>query len=132
VNLNKVKIMRPTVCYFEIPVNNLERAIMFYSAVFGCEFDCIDVDGNQMANFPSSEEGSGVSGALAKGDTYIPGRQGVRVYFDTESIDKTLANAVAVGGKVLYSKTFIGELGWVAEFEDSEGNCIALSQPLSI
>lgn len=29
-------------------------------------------------------------------------------------------------GKILYPKTAIGELGWVAEFEDCEGNCIAL------
>lgn len=125
--------MHPTVYYFEIPVNDLERAITFYRAVFGCEFERVDVDGNQLANFlPSSEKGSGASGALAKGDSYIPGTQGVRVYFDTESIDKTLANAVAAGGKMLYSKTSIGELGWVAEFEDSEGNCIALSQLLSV
>lgn len=123
--------MRPKVYYFEIPVNDLERAITFYSAVFGCEFDRVDIDGNQMANFPPLEEGSGASGALAKGDSYVPGRQGVRVYFDTDSIDEMLANAIAAGGKVLYSKTSIGELGWVAEFEDSEGNCIALSQPLS-
>jgi hypothetical protein len=122
--------MNPTVYYFEIPVSDLERAITFYSAVFGCELERVDVDGNQMANFPSSEAGSGASGALAKGDSYIAGTQGVRVYFDTESIDETLANAVAAGAKVLYPKTSIGELGWVAEFEDSEGNCIALSQPL--
>ena len=123
--------MHPKVYYFEIPVNNLERAIAFYSTVFGCEFDCVDVDGNQMANFPSLTGGSGASGALAKGDSYIPGTQGIRVYFDTESIDETLANAISAGGKVLYPKTSIGELGWVAEFEDSEGNCIALSQSLS-
>jgi predicted enzyme related to lactoylglutathione lyase len=42
-----------------------------------------------------------------------------------------LANAVAAGGKVLFPKKSIGELGWVAELEDSEGNCIALSQPLA-
>lgn len=124
-------MMRPTVYYFEIPVNNLGRAMTFYRAVLGCEFDRVDVDGNQMANFPSLKEGSRASGALVKGDSYIPGTQGVRVYFDTESIDETLTNVVTAGGKVLYPKTSIGELGWVAEFEDSEGNCIALSQPLS-
>jgi predicted enzyme related to lactoylglutathione lyase len=127
----KSDVMRLTVYYFEIPVNDLERAITFYSAVFGCEFDRVDVDGNQMANFPSLEGVSGASGALAKGDSYIPGTQGIRVYFDTESIDETLAKAVAAGGKVLYPKTSISELGWVAEFEDSEGNCIALSPTLS-
>jgi predicted enzyme related to lactoylglutathione lyase len=124
-------VMRPTVYYFEIPVNDLERAISFYGAVFGCQLDRVDVDGNQMANFPSLEGGSGASGALAKGDSYIPSTQGIRVYFDTDSIDDTLAKAVDAGGKILYPKTSIGELGWVAEFEDSEGNCIALSQPLS-
>lgn len=85
----KSEIMRPTVYYFEIPVNDLERAITFYSAVFGCEFDRVDVDGNQMANFPSLEGGFGASGALAKGDSYIPGTQGIRVYFNTQSIDET-------------------------------------------
>jgi uncharacterized protein len=50
-NSEKMSIMRPTVYYFEIPVNDLERAILFYSTVFGCEFDRVDVDGNQMANF---------------------------------------------------------------------------------
>jgi uncharacterized protein len=96
-----------------------------------CNLDRVDVDGNQMANFPSLEGEAGASGALAKGDSYIPGAQGIRVYFDTENLDETLANAVTAGGKVLYPKTSIGELGWVAEFEDSEGNCIALSQTLS-
>lgn len=123
--------MRPTVYYFEISVNDLERAIAFYSEVFGCEFNRVDVDGNQMANFPSLEGRPGASGVLAKGNSYIPGQQGVRVYFDTDSIDETLSKVSATGGKVLYPKTSIGELGWVAEFEDSEGNCIALSQPLS-
>jgi uncharacterized protein len=66
-----------------------------------------------------------------RADSYIPGAQGVRVYFDADNIDKTLAKAIAAGGKVLYSKTSIGELGWVAEFEDCEGNCIALSQSRS-
>ena len=123
--------MSPTVYYFEIPVTDLERAITFYSMVFGCEFDRVDVDGNQMANFPPLEGVSGASGALAKGDSYIPGTQGVRVYFDTDNIDETLANAVVAGGKALYPKTSVGEFGFVAEFEDSEGNCIALSQRLS-
>jgi predicted enzyme related to lactoylglutathione lyase len=63
--------------------------------------------------------------------TTVNVEQGVRVYFDTDSIDDTLAKAIVAGGKVLYPKTSIGELGWVAELEDSEGNCIALSQPLS-
>lgn len=123
--------MRPRIYYFEIPVHDLDRAIAFYSTVFGCEFERVEIDGNQMANFPALDGEAGASGALVQGDSYLPGPQGIRIYFDTESIEETLAKSVAAGGKVLYPKTSIGELGWVAEFEDSEGNCIALSQTLS-
>lgn len=72
----------------------------------------------------------GELGALAKGSSYVPGKQGARIYFSTADIEETLRKTVAAGGKLLYPKTSIGELGWVAEFEDSEGNCIALhSEP---
>lgn len=113
-------------CWFEIPVTNLDRAVAFYSAVFGCEFERASVDGNQMALFPFNAADPGTSGALAQGDSYLPGKQGVRLYLRTSSIEETLAKAVAAGGRVLYPKTSIGDAGWVAEFEDSEGNCIAL------
>jgi len=61
---------------------------------------------------------------------YIPGRQGARVYFRTASIADSLARVVAAGGRQLYPETAVPGLGWVAEFEDSEGNCIALFTPL--
>jgi len=118
--------MRNPVCYFEIPVTNLERAIAFYTAVFGYPLEQIEIDGNEMALFTSSDETSGITGALAKGESYIPGKQGSRIYFSVPSIEDTLHKVESVGGRVLYPKTSIGELGSVAEFEDSEGNCIAL------
>jgi hypothetical protein len=120
--------MNNPVVYFEIPVNNLERAIAFYSSVFGCEFDRVEIDGNEMANFPAVGETNGITGALAKGDSYVPGKQGSRIYFNTTHIKDTLHKVEFAGRRILYPKTSIGELGWVAEFEDSEGNCIALSE----
>jgi predicted enzyme related to lactoylglutathione lyase len=55
----------------------------------------------------------------------------LEVQHATDNIDDTLSKANANGGKTLYPKTSIGDLGWVAEFEDSEGNRIALhSQPI--
>jgi uncharacterized protein len=55
------------VVYFEIPVNNLDRAIRFYNAVFDFEFDKTIIDNNEMALFPFAQENSGITGALAKG-----------------------------------------------------------------
>jgi predicted enzyme related to lactoylglutathione lyase len=40
-----------------------------------------------------------------------------------------VARAEAAGGSILYPVKDIGELGFVGEIADSEGNRIALSQP---
>jgi predicted enzyme related to lactoylglutathione lyase len=49
------------------------------------------------------------------------------IYFKTENIDETLKLATSNGGQILYPKTDNG-IGLVAEFEDTEGNRIALYQ----
>jgi predicted enzyme related to lactoylglutathione lyase len=45
-----------------------------------------------------------------------------------EDIDVVLQRAQERGGSLLYPKKDIGEAGYVAELEDSEGNRIGLSQ----
>ncbi len=54
---------------------------------------------------------------------------GSRIYLHTASIDETLKLVIENGGQVEYPKTSIGDLGWVAEFIDTEGNRIALHSP---
>jgi uncharacterized protein len=120
--------MKNPVRYFEIPVQDLERAIKFYNSVFGFEFEKDNIDGNEMAFFPEDEKGKGISGALAKGKTYKPSKTGTLIYFDSENIDKTLIKVEENDGEILYPKTSIGDLGFVAEFQDSEGNKIAIHQ----
>ncbi|MBY0392582.1 MAG: VOC family protein [Novosphingobium sp.] len=120
--------MNPVV-HFEIPVTDLDRAVRFYEAVFEMKLARQDVDGYAMAFFPRADGKPGASGALAKGDVYVPTKSGAILYFDVPSIDPVLARAAASSGKVLYPKKDIGEAGFVAEIEDSEGNRIALSAP---
>jgi predicted enzyme related to lactoylglutathione lyase len=116
------------VVYFEIPVIDINRAITFYSAVFNFKFEKEMIDKNEMALFPFTENHLGISGALAKGEIYKPTKEGVVIYFKTDNIDQTLLIVVKNGGQILYPNTSNGELGFVAEFEDSEGNRIALHQ----
>jgi uncharacterized protein len=120
--------MITTLCYFEIPVTDLDRAAAFYEHVFGVRFERGEIDGNEMAFFGTADIPGAPAGALAKGDSYVPGRSGVRVYFATDDIDAAICRATDAGGRILYPVTSIGELGWVAEFEDTEGNCVALHQ----
>jgi hypothetical protein len=115
------------VVYFEIPVTDINRAIKFYNTVFHFDFNKENIDNNEMALFPFSDENSGISGALAKGEIYKPTKDGVVIYFKTENIDETIEMAISNGGQILYPKTNNG-IGLVAEFEDTEGNRIALYQ----
>ncbi|MDX2180495.1 MAG: VOC family protein [Bryobacteraceae bacterium] len=117
------------VTYFEIPAVNLDRAVAFYHAVFGYEFSRESIDGNEMALFPLVERAKGATGALAKGETYKPSKVGTLVYFETGDIDRTLQAVASQGGKTLYPRTGVGEYGFVAEFEDSEGNRVGLHAP---
>ena len=116
------------VIYFEIPVNDMDRAIEFYSTVFDFTFEKNIIDHNEMAFFPFEDGARGITGALAKGEIYIPTLQGILIYFSTNDIDLMLEKVITYGGEILYPKTSNGELGYVAEFKDCEGNRIALHQ----
>ncbi len=85
--------------YFEIPVTDFERAVGFYEAVFLCEMQIQNIDGNQMAVFPGSPKSPGIIGALAMGSSYKPSMDGSRIYLHTEDIDATLQLVVANGGR---------------------------------
>jgi uncharacterized protein len=123
--LNVEKKLNPVV-YFEIPVTDMERAITFYTAVFNFDFEKTMIDGNEMAYFPFFENADGITGALAKGASYKPTKNGTLVYFRTKNIAETLKLVLQNGGKILFPETSNGDLGSVAEFEDCEGNRIAL------
>ena len=127
VNKDTIQKKSNPVVYFEIPVIDIDRATKFYSTVFNLKFDTTIIDNNKMALFPFTEEKSGISGALAKGEIYKPTKDGVLIYFNTANIDETLRLANVNGGQILYPKTDNG-IGHVAEFEDTEGNRIALYQ----
>ncbi|MGP1397622.1 MAG: VOC family protein [Inquilinaceae bacterium] len=119
------------ISYIEIPVSDLNRAMAFYSAVFGFELERATIDGYEMALFPHAEGRPGASGALVKGDVYEPSKAGAIVYFSVADIDKALALATEHGAQVLYPKKDIGDQGFVAEIEDSEGNRIAVHQSIA-
>lgn len=112
--------------HFEIPVTDLERAIQFYETVFEIELERAEIDGNEMALFPLHEDKAGCSGALAKGDSYVPSLDGTRIYLVVNDIEKAMARALLAGAEALYPITRVTDNIKVAEFKDTEGNRIAL------
>lgn len=115
--------------YFEIPVIELDRAIAFYEPLFQTSLTRTTLDGYEMALFPPMEDGVGASGALAKGEVYVPAKAGPILYFTVPSISQVIKRLHQLNGVVLLSPQVVDGQGTVAEFEDCEGNRIALFQP---
>ncbi len=114
-----------TINWFEIPVSQMDRAMKFYSAIFGVEMQKMDWQGIQMAFFPG-EKGS-VHGALVQGQGYVPSDKGTIVYLNgSPDLSTPLSKIEKAGGKVLKPKFSIGEHGFIAFFQDPEGNKVAL------
>ena len=116
-----------TVGWFEIPVKDMDRAILFYNHVFEITLAKQDFGGLAMAWFPWDASGKGAGGSLIQGDNYKPSHEGTLVYFSSVDVEKEINRVEEAGGKVLQQKTEISpDIGYMALFEDTEGNRIAL------
>jgi len=116
--------------WFEVPVENMERAIKFYETVFAFKLDRNQMGQLDMAWFPYVPEGLGSGGSLVHFPAaYKPSTDGVLVYFTANSGDLAieLSRIEPAGGQVLQGKTQISEEhGYMALFIDCEGNRVAL------
>ena len=116
------------VSWFEVPVEDMQRAKSFYEKVFDLDVQVQDFGGVMMGFFPSDENGMGASGSLLKNPSYVPaGSEGVLIYFNCGDLGLELGRVEAAGGNVLKEKTQISpEVGYMGLFMDTEGNRIAL------
>ncbi len=114
--------------WFEIPVNDLAKAKTFYEKVLGVELTESEMGPNKMAWFPMEMGATGSAGTLIKGDGYKPSHDGSLVYINVDKIDPTLEAINNAGGKMLMPRMDIGQHGFIAHFEDTEGNRVALHE----
>lgn len=123
--------MNPTsnaVGWFEIHVQDLERARTFYEAVFKRSLSHLpSSDASvEMLMFAGNPEGSGISGSLVKHPLKQPTTEGALVYFSCVDCSHESELAVQAGGRVYKPKSSIGPNGFIAIIGDSEGNAIGL------
>lgn len=117
--------MKNFVVWFEIPVNKIERAAKFYSTVFGADLSRMEKGPVKMALFPFKP--GLASGMLVESKDNKPAKNGTIVYLDGgEDLNVPLKRVEGAGGKVILKKTSIDEHGFMAHFEDTEGNRVAL------
>jgi predicted enzyme related to lactoylglutathione lyase len=124
-----------SVIHFEIPADDPKRATTFYKDVFGWQADEfpgfnywllitteVDKKGNPKA--PGAINGGlGTRGGSAP---KVP-----TITISVEDVDKSLKVIEKHGGKITSPKQQVGDIGYAAYFNDSEGNLIGLFQPVS-
>lgn len=115
--------------WFEIPVNEMDRAIAFYEKVFDCKLVKQVMGDLQMAWFFWGETGKGAGGSLVyHKEFYEPSSHaGTLIYFSSADCAIELARVTDAGGTVQIPKRMIApDIGYMGVFLDSEGNRIAI------
>lgn len=118
-----------SIAWFEIPVTDIKRAKKFYETIFDIELSGMDMgDEFKMEVFPGGPES--VSGALIfNASWYKPSNtDGPLLYLNANPDLEIVQNKIEeAGGKVTIPKRSISpDHGFMAVFEDTEGNRIAL------
>ncbi len=110
--------------WFEIPALDIDRATKFYNQVLGYDMSPFEMFNCQMSMFPCEE---GVGGAIVVQTNCKPSAAGTRVYLECgPDLAVALAKVEGAGGKVLQPKSPIGEHGFIAVFQNTEGNTVGL------
>lgn len=120
------------VVWFEIYVQDMQRARKFYEAVLEVKLEAMPAPTPgfdlEMWAFPSDKATAhttyGACGMLVKMEGFGPASGGTLVYFGCADCAVPAARAAANGGAIVKEKTSIGEHGYIALARDSEGNVI--------
>ena len=120
------------VVWFEIYVDEMERARNFYQTVFDTTLEEMKMpegtgEGMRMFSFPMTmEKTNSAPGALVQMEGMKAGGGGTIVYFGSDDCAVEESRVETAGGKVFQSKMSIGEYGFAALVVDCEGNMIGI------
>jgi uncharacterized protein len=115
--------------WFEIPVQDLDRAQRFYETLLGRPLRRETMGPHALAVFPYGE--GQVGGCLMAGPAMSPSTDGSLIYLAAgPRLAEPLGRLAAAGGRLLQPRTELpGELGCFALLQDSEGNRVGLHAP---
>ncbi len=116
------------VVHFEIPADDIERAQNFYKNIFQWDVNFVpefsyvivhttETDENQMI----LEKGAINGGMMKRGLIKNP-----VITIQVDNIDQSLAQIEQAGGKQIGQKQQVGDMGFSAYFQDTEGNILGL------
>jgi len=124
-----MEFIKDAVAWVEIPVIDFSRAKAFYEAIYDYEMQEMEMGPFRMGFLLHDRETNGVGGAICLGEGHTPsGHSGPKLYLNGgEDLDVVLNRVVGAGGKVSMPKVEIApDMGYMAFFEDTEGDVIGL------
>jgi predicted enzyme related to lactoylglutathione lyase len=120
------------VVHFEIPADNVERPKKFYKETFDWKIipvpqmnytllGTVEVDQNNMP-----KESCAINGGMMERSLGIAGPV---LTINVDNIDSSIDKIKNQGGKIIQGKMEVPTVGFIAYFQDTEGNILGLIQP---
>ena len=116
------------VIHFELGVDDPERAIRFYSDVFGWKVENWGGPENYWLVTTGPDGEPGINGGIMENKAmHRTGAERAAVNtIDVLSIDEFAQKIVGARGRIIMPKTAIPGVGWQAYCEDTEGNVFGI------
>jgi hypothetical protein len=112
----------PSIVWFEIPADNVDRAKKFYGALFGWKIEKFP----GVTDYWHIDTGGGDrtrdGGMMAR---QYP-EQAITNYVAVSSVDEAAAKVEKLGGKICKPKTAVPQMGYFVICQDTENNTFAL------
>ncbi|HSN71480.1 MAG TPA: VOC family protein [Steroidobacteraceae bacterium] len=112
--------------WFEIYVEDMERARAFYEAVLALRLERLPGPDLEMWSFPSQPDAAGAAGALVRVPGMPSGGNSTLVYFSCDDCANEESRVSQAGGKIHRSKMSIGQYGYISLVFDTERNLFGL------
>ncbi|MEK7544655.1 MAG: VOC family protein [Patescibacteria group bacterium] len=125
--------MKNRVVHFEIQVDNLERAMKFYTDIFGWDFQKWGEQKYWMVMTAEKDSKEpGINGGLLPRPAKTPGEGcGTNAFVCTvqvDNFDDTAKKILAAGGIIAMEKFAIPKMAWQGYFLDTEGNTFGVHE----
>lgn len=112
--------------WFEIYVEDMPRAKVFYESVFNRKLERLESPEIEMWSFGGDINLYGSPGALVKMPEFPAGNNSILIYFSCADCKVEEQLVIKFGGKVQKEKFSIGKYGFISLVFDTEGNMFGL------
>ncbi|MEU4294110.1 VOC family protein [Kribbella sp. NPDC026596] len=123
--------MAGRVVHFEVPFSDGDRARAFYAEAFGWNLMVMPELSYTMASTgPVDEQAMPTEPGFINGGMFerTEALRGPMITIDVDDLDAALKTVESLGGKQVGEKLPVGDMGFAAYFEDTEGNILGLWQ----